>query len=364
MDGIRHAHADTGPTRADATAPRELVINLTLRCPLKCSHCCFSSDMFQEGHLSLADVNLAITQAARLEGLEIVHFVGGDPFLHTDIMAGAIRHARDIGLGAGATTSAYWAKTPERALAVLAPLVEAGLTELTVSYDDAHAEFVRLSSIDAAVRAALALGVTLRVAVVADPGARLTAAVLRQRLGLAGRPDVKVYETGVNSTGRAAEQGSGTPAERARQDQAYRGHCKSVLRSITVNRDGNIMPCCGVLPHHDTLHIGNIHAGGVGEAVSAAYADPLLKWIAFEGPVAILADVTAADPVPLRPEDFDGICTACDRIFGNPEMLARVRERAREQEGRIALYETVYTAAGLFLPPRRDGEATEAPEAS
>jgi uncharacterized radical SAM superfamily Fe-S cluster-containing enzyme len=79
-------------------SPRELVINVTLRCPLKCAHCCFSSDMFQHGHLSLDDTLLAIRQAAQVSGIEIVHFVGGDPFLHADIMAEACALARELGL--------------------------------------------------------------------------------------------------------------------------------------------------------------------------------------------------------------------------------------------------------------------------
>jgi hypothetical protein len=90
-----------------------------------------------------------------------------------------------------------------------------------------------------------------------------------------------------------------------------------------------------VLPHYDSLKVGHIAKEGIEAAMQAAADDPLYRWIRLEGPVAILAAVTAADPVPMRVEDFDGICTACDRIFRSPELLARVREAAEARHGQI-----------------------------
>ena len=63
--------------RAARVTPTNLVLNVTLKCPLKCSHCCFSSDMFHGGHLSAADVHRCIQQAAQIPSMEIIHFVGG-----------------------------------------------------------------------------------------------------------------------------------------------------------------------------------------------------------------------------------------------------------------------------------------------
>jgi MoaA/NifB/PqqE/SkfB family radical SAM enzyme len=335
---------------AAVTKPRELVINLTLRCPLKCSHCCFSSDMDKVGQLPLADVERAISQAARLNTIEIVHFVGGDPFLHPDVLAAAMAHAAAEGLLCGVTTSAYWAKSPKRALESLEPLRRAGLAQITISYDDAHAAFLAPRYVANALSAAQSLGLRTRVAVVVEPQSTITAAWIIARLGIDPQK-VHVYETAINSTGRAAEGDTDTRNQRGAQEGVYRGPCHSMLCAITVDHDGGIRPCCGVLPHRDGLSIGNIRATDVDAAVRTAYDDLLFKWIAFEGPVAILADVTADDPRPLRPTEFDGICTACDRIFGDPDMLARVRHRAEEQRTRIVALETLYGAMGLFEPP-------------
>jgi len=295
--------------------------------------------MFQGGHLTASEVKMAISQAARLRSFEIVHFVGGDPLLHPDILLEAIAHANSLKLQCGITTSAFWAKSPAAALAVLDELQRAGLTEITISYDDAHAEFVRLSFIKHAVQAALALDLRLRVAVVVESQARITATSLRTELGLDDEGQVKVYQTLVNSTGRAA--GSDKRGERARHADAYRGPCQSILQTFQVDHEGGIRPCCGVLPHHDGLRVGNIHRGGLGAAVEAASADTLFKWIGLAGPVSILAEVTKNDLHPVLPEEFDGICTACDYIFRSPPTLARIRAAAAAHRDLFAMWESM-----------------------
>jgi hypothetical protein len=311
--------------------------------------------MMQLGHLSVDDIKMAIAQAARLGTLEIVHLVGGDPFLHPEVMIDAITCAASHGLACGTTTSAFWAKTEAHALSVLGPMQAAGLTEITISYDDAHAVFVRPAFIANAVNTALRLKLKTRVAVVVEPGSRITAASLRVELGLSGNDNVNIYETAINSTGRAAEADQETQSGRAQQPGVYRGPCRSMLRNFTVDHEGRIRPCCGVLPHYEGLSVGTVAGAGVDAAIRTAYDDPLYKWVAFEGPVAILENVTSGDANPMRAGDFDGICTACDRIFSDPAMLARVRQRAHEESHRISLLEQAYTMLGLFEPPTPGG---------
>lgn len=321
--------------RAARVTPANLVLNVTLKCPLKCSHCCFSSDMFHGGHLSAADVHRCIQQAAEIPSMEIVHFVGGDPMLHADIVADAVALAASLGLRAGITTSAFWAKSPALASAAVRRLRAAGLTEMTLSYDDPHAEFVPLNFIANAVAAARECDLLLRIAVVVEAGSKITAASLRADLGLKDEPGINIYETVANSTGRGEGADEDTQVGRVHHASAYRGPCESVLHTVTVDHEGGIRPCCGVLPHYDSLKVGHIAEQGIEAAMRAAADDPLYRWIRLEGPVAILAAVTADDPVPMRAEDFDGICTACDRIFRSPDLLARVREAAKARRSQI-----------------------------
>lgn len=322
------AMGDVTDSIYDLTTPptSDIVINLSLKCPLKCSHCCYSSDMSFTEELSADDVISVIEQSHRIERLKSVHFIGGDPFLHQATMLAATRAAHRRGLSVKATTSAYWASSIERAARVLAPLVEAGLGEITISYDDEHAAFVRLAWIGHAVEAAGRAGLDVRLAVVVGPNSRIRAHNLRQDLGLQDRNDIVVYETRLNATGRAADAGVAADAE------AYRGACNSVFRTVQVDASGKIFPCCGVLPHHDALSIGRLSDVGLAESVARARADPLLRWINLVGPVQILVDITSDSPEPIEAGRFNGICAACDTLFTDPALLALARARATERE--------------------------------
>lgn len=321
-------------------SPKELVINVTLKCPLKCAHCCFSSDMFQEGHLSFEDVRLAIEQASRVGSFETVHFVGGDPFLHADIMQQAYRYARSLGLGGGATTSAYWAKSYDRAMTTLKPIAEAGLNVLTLSCDDEHAEFVPLSWVVNAATAALDLDVEVRVAVVVNPTSVLSATQLRTDLGLQERSDVMIYEIPLNATGRAAETSSKT----AGLADVDLGPCHSALRNFTVTHRGDVQPCCGVLPQYDGLAVGNIATGGVEKAVKDAYEDPLFQWIALKGPTNVLK------AMDLGSAGCSGVCEACDRIFSSPKMLGKARRLAEERKVELGTLMKALSVLGEIIP--------------
>lgn len=273
------------------------------------------------------------------------HRAPGGCFLHDDLgRAAVMRRARRFELAlqsrggfsrredeiAGRADRARMAGV-QRRCAVLTPQRAAGLTDIVISYDDAHAAFVREAFIANALAEARALDIVVRIAVVVETGSTITASSLRTSLGLDGDPSVKVYQTIANSTGRASEQRDGEVADAPIHPDAYRGPCQSVLNTAEIDHDGGVRPCCGVLPHHDALRVGHLHDRGIVAAMQDAAADPLFRWISLEGPISILAKVTADDAEPIRAETFDGICTACDRLFGTPALLDRVRAAAEER---------------------------------
>lgn len=336
-----------------AIAPRSLVLNLTLQCPLKCGHCCYSADMGMQDCIGLDEALRAIDQAAMLDTLRQVQFVGGDPFLKTDLMRECLLHARKLGLSGSATTSAYWARTSARALAVLEPLAQAGLNEIVISYDDAHAEFVPVRNVVNAVNAARALALRLYVAVTIDAHARIDARYLRELLGIAEHhPRETVYEVVVNDTGRATAEHRET---RKHDPRVHRGACQSVLQNVQVTHDARVLPCCGVLPHLDSMVIGQLRQGDrVDRALTAAYDDLLWAWIALEGPVQILVETTRDAPDACAAEDFDGICAACERLFSSPDLLRRARIALEDKRAALTAHVAVLQALGLWRAPARD----------
>jgi hypothetical protein len=310
--------------------------------------------MTQAGHLSEAQTQQAIDQAAQIQSMERVNFVGGEPFLHSGILASACRRAREHGLRASATTSAYWATTEARAIEVLAPLAEAGLDRIIISYDDPHAAFLREKNITNAYRAARTLGVFAKIAVVVEPGCRIDKNYMASLLGIPieGDETGEIYETTTNSTGRAREDVSEEQFEKRRlAGNVYRGPCFSILRQISVLPTGQITAGCGVIPFRPQLQIGNLNDDSIGSAVAGAYQNWLHKWIAFEGPVAILEEITAGTEDEVTAETFDGICQACDILFTNSRYLERLQAALPGKIPSLMSQEKVYTALGLFEAP-------------
>jgi len=66
----------------------------------------------------------------------------------------------------------------------LQPLAKAGLTRLTISYDDAHAEFVARPILSTPATPHAGWGVEVLIAVVREPGAKIDARYMEMLLDL------------------------------------------------------------------------------------------------------------------------------------------------------------------------------------
>jgi organic radical activating enzyme len=334
--------------------PRYLVIHLTYRCPARCDHCCFSSDIYKKGHMPLDYVLLSISQAAEIQSIGLVGFTGGEPFLHPAILREASRHAHDLRLRTGVVTSAYWARSEKRAMTILQPLAEAGLNELMVSYDDSHAPFIPEPNIVNAFRAASALGVKLSLNVCLEPDSRIDRRYIERMLGLEeGQTQVEIQESWINSTGRARNEASAERQRRRKGGLEVRlGPCHLILRGPALTPTGKILACCGTISYKEGLVIGDISTETLLEALNRAYENPLLKWIAFEGPGAVLERITEGTPSPITASDLDGNCHACELLFSNPAYLALAQAVVEGPRKRfLELQELTWSLLGMFRPP-------------
>lgn len=335
-----------------AIQPVCLAIHLTYQCPLTCAHCCFSSDMYQKDALSADTIIQLIDEAVRLPTINAVGFTGGDPFLHPETLEAGLRHASDLGLETRVVTSGYWAINPDKAKARLRPLVDAGLDELCISYDESHLAYVKEQSLLNAYRSAEHFGIKTTIYMSTDAGDRVDQRYVREKLGVLqpqDNPRLLIIESQVTSTGRAVETASPEKRKsRAERPKTYLGPCPSMLRQPAVTPTGDILPCCGTIPLREGLRIGSIHETSIDKAMNGAFRNDLYKWIALEGPVAVLKAATAKTTHPLCDGDFDGICHACDVLFSSPEYMALAEQAAEDIVDSLAIQEAVLAAAGRF----------------
>ncbi len=333
---------------------QELVIHLTLRCPLKCAHCCVDADINKSEELQHNTVLASIANCSQIPTINKVSFTGGDPFVARRTLEAGIRQATSQGLFTSVVTSAFWAKTAKRADRIIQTLQAAGLKEIMLSYDDSHAEYLAESFIINAFNAAAEAGLIIKVNVVREPNDTIDKAYLTNMLDPDNRyhKQLKIFETAVNSTGRAKEdESTQTRQDRAASDQVYRGPCNSVLRHISAQSDGNWVPCCGVIKPPKALHKGEVASTSLASVVEQAHQDPILQWLAYEGPVAMLKQITANTSEPLEDADFDGICHACDRLFNEPEHQKLLAAALPDKIHSLAIQHMVYEQLGLNSPP-------------
>ena len=266
-----------------------------------------------------------------------------------------LRARQEPGLEASITTSAFFAKTDERAERTLAPLARAGLTRIIISYDDPHAKFLPEKFVVNACRAARRLGLHVKISVVIEPGCRIDAAYMARLLELpeGGDENVHVYEVAINSTGRALDGvDEAERRERRQERRAFRGPCNSDAATDFGRPGRRHLAVLRGHPPRPQLKIGTLEDDAVDGVVAAAYQNLLYKWIAFEGPIAVLSQITANTDNPVCEEDFDGNCNACNVLFTTPEYGRLLNAALPGKAASLAVQEAVLTVLDLFRPPR------------
>lgn len=308
--------------------PTSFAIHVTYTCPLTCAHCCFSSSMQNHDSLPVGHILDTIAQLDT-SVIQMVAFTGGEPFLLgkglIDIVAAASRRAFTTRV----VTSAYFGRSRAVASRRLKQLAEAGLDELSISWDDFHEEFVDFDCVRNVFWAAKDLGLVAAVNTVQGAQPRWTAGRVRSELGLADdSPDV-ILESSLNLTGRAAEE---------LQDAGLRsvrtlGPCPYVLTGPTLSAKNKLLACCGVIPETDYLVLDHdFRPENLDAGIHRGLQSPLLNWIHLRGPYAVMEWISQryGIQIPAR-ETIGGNCEACRLLFETREVAARIPDALRER---------------------------------
>jgi MoaA/NifB/PqqE/SkfB family radical SAM enzyme len=170
-------------------------ILLTYTCTYECDHCFVWGSPFQEGTLSLDQIDEVLTQAKELHTVEWIYFEGGEPFLYHPVVVKAVKTAAGAGFKVGLVSNAYWAIEVRDAIEWLRPL-EGLIQDLSVSSDLFHQTDEMDRTARNAVEAAEKLGIPVGTISIARPDAEAGSVVGQLPLG----------ESAVQFRGRAAEK--------------------------------------------------------------------------------------------------------------------------------------------------------------
>ena len=142
---------------------------LTYTCNYECDHCFLYCGPRAEGVFTVGRIRMVIEEARRIGTIESVYFEGGEPFLYHPLLVEGLRQAQEAGFETGVVTNCYWATAEEDARIWLGPVVEAGITDLSLSDDAFHHGADGNSPTRVASRAAGSLGVEPGSICIGDP---------------------------------------------------------------------------------------------------------------------------------------------------------------------------------------------------
>jgi hypothetical protein len=310
---------------------RALGINLTMTCPLRCAHCCVDASPHRNEKLEGTWIVQRLREVGGHGQIEQLVISGGEPFLRAGLLREILQVANGQGIRALVHTSAYWAKSPEKAAEFLEGFP--GLTHLCISADEYHEPFVPLEYVRYGLLASLGHGLVTELAVrvwdtVSDPFLDRLEAVLGPEL----LEQVHVDLSPIGWVGRARSlappRAGVAPPETVAGFPA--GACDTAHLPI-VDHDGSVLACCNteLARKNRPLQLGNLQDEPFEAITARAQRNNLLHAIRLWGPAQlaeILIEHGQADALQGVYPAGD-ICALCNDILSQPrlvELLERV----------------------------------------
>jgi hypothetical protein len=253
---------------------------------------------------------LRFLEDAHAEGIGILGFTGGEPFLYPEFLHVLCRRASQLGFRFDKiVTNGVWFADRAHLEGILTELAEAGFTgKLGLSVDKFHgrhtakaAEFCRTARRVFGRDNVLSLSYASRqpdqgLEPVQDLARELDAVV--EWSPLLGR-----YLLVAADLTMTLNWNHLAPVERAeRLEGAWDGawfaedYCEGPGQALIVNPRGDVKPCCGFASDLDQLTIGNVYRDSVRRIIRRARRHPYVGKIFREGLTAIRAEILARDP--------------------------------------------------------------------
>jgi hypothetical protein len=141
---------------------------LTYKCTLACDHCFVWGSPWQNGVMTLTEIQNILAQAQENKSIQSICFEGGEPFLYYATLLKGIQEVKRCGYSSGIVSNAFWATSLEDAVEVLRPF-SGFLDKLTVSSDLFHWSLPLSQQAENAVAAAERLGIATGMISIARP---------------------------------------------------------------------------------------------------------------------------------------------------------------------------------------------------
>jgi hypothetical protein len=320
-----------------------LKIHLSYHCSAECEHCHLYGSRQPSAVIPYDLAMMAITELVRLNRLDYVVLLGGEPGLFPELTQRLTTSIRALGLGARIETNASWATGPDRARAFLGPLYAAGACVM-YSLDAFHEPFVPLERLACAIRVSDELGGQYNLEIPyldyanRDNSYDLHTRELIEELSrrLDRKPCAPMFEGPVFFKGRAAERlaavvakGRGVPHDVCAAVPWWSHGEQDTLELLGLDAYGYLSKECGIA-------LGDLKRDSVERIVKSfdAQRHPILRTLIVQGPLGLARE--AAELGYVLKQDYADKCHLCQEARNAlrvryPEYLAPERHYVQSE---------------------------------
>jgi hypothetical protein len=290
--------------------PNYLSFAGTYQCNLSCPHCSVPIEWPDRLEIPVA---VRFLEDAHRNGIGILGFTGGEPFLYPEFLLELTRQAARLGFRFDKImTNGVWYQDPAHLEKVLTDLSRAGYSgKIGLSVDKFHGmQIAALAEFCKVVRRVFRRDGILSLSYASrhpDQGLEPVHALARELDAVVDWSELLGRYLLVSSNlTMTLNWNHLAPVERAeRLAGAWDGHwfdedyCEGPGQALIVTPRGEVKPCCGFASDLDELTIGNIHRDSVAAIIRRARKHPYVGKIFREGLTAIRDEIMARDPQAL-----------------------------------------------------------------
>lgn len=353
--------------RSRTFRPNYLSFAGTNQCNLACPHCCVPIEWTDRLDIGVA---LRFLEDSHRNGIDLLGFTGGEPFLYPEFVIALTRRAAELGFRFDKiVTNGVWFTGERQLRSILTELRDAGFTgKIGLGVDKFHgirtadlALFCRTAREIFARDNVLSLAYASRAP---DAGLEPIQQLAEELGGVVAWSDLlHRYLLVSPDLTMTLNWNHLAPVERAEKlgaawDGAWfeEDYCEGPGQALIVNPKGDVKPCCGFASDLDQLTIGNIHQHGVQEIIRRGRRHPYVGRIFRLGLTAIRDEVIERDPDTL-PGATSNHCFFCWYVLTKNLVALPAGFPGTSPQGRMRLP----MAGEAPLPPAvRPGESATA----
>ncbi|KFI46821.1 peptide modification radical SAM enzyme, YydG family [Bifidobacterium bohemicum] len=292
-----------------------ICLTFSSKCNISCAHCCFSCGPHSEDHLSEEQSVKIVDDAIANAHVNSIGFSGGEALLHRNLLLSLMKRASEGNLKTTLVSNGFWGHSVANAQNILTLLKNAGLSTLTLSFDEFHEKFIPTQRIINILQANKYIGIPCHISMAVTKDH--TGEELIHDLGEAGFT-IPITRFPVVPVGAAAQ----LPKENIYSHYDANDPLICPGLQITYHFNGDVYPCCSPAVFHTCLSIGevsNTPTHTALERVSRNKLFALMQRIGLRGIAEIckehgigpdLTKVPVVDP-----------CDLCRKIFANSKTL-------------------------------------------